>query len=208
MLHSYYESDLEPAHPIVITLAARPEAIDALPGAKRSSPRIMPDETKLALTDCASHGLVRPVTFQAVRHCFLPFWPVCISDALRLRGLSPTAQLSAGRARASKGGGTIIRRPRALRRVIEFARCDPAPAFVRRECGARSTRIRSSGTLGRRERPRDGWHFSGDGVRFLQPGERPRVWRAKCLISRLQADARHRSLTDGAAVVERRLLGR
>src|SRR5262252_2568339 len=31
----------------------------------------MPDETKLALTDCASHRLVRPVTFRAVRHCFL-----------------------------------------------------------------------------------------------------------------------------------------
>ena len=65
------ESDLEPAHPIVVTLAARLEAIDALPGAKLRSPRIMPDETKLALTDCASHGLVRPVTFQAVSHCFL-----------------------------------------------------------------------------------------------------------------------------------------
>ena len=57
-------------------------------------------------------------------------------------------------------------------------------------------------------RPRDGWHFSDDGVPFLQAGERPRVWRAKRLISRLQADARHRSLTDGAAVAERRLLGR
>jgi len=31
----------------------------------------MPDETKLALTDCASHGLIRPVIFQAVSHCFL-----------------------------------------------------------------------------------------------------------------------------------------
>src|SRR3954469_23381101 len=65
------EGDLEPAHPIVVTLAARLEAIDALPGAKRPSPRIMPDETKLALTDCASHGVVGPVTFQGVRHCFL-----------------------------------------------------------------------------------------------------------------------------------------
>ena len=57
-------------------------------------------------------------------------------------------------------------------------------------------------------RPRDGWHFSGDGVRFLQAGERPRVWRTKSLISRLQAEARRRSLTDGAAVAERRVLGR
>jgi hypothetical protein len=55
---------------------------------------------------------------------------------------------------------------------------------------------------------RDSWHFSGDGVRFLRAGERPRVWRAKSLTSRLQADALCRSLTDGAAVAEHRLLGR
>src|SRR3954471_9110868 len=65
------ESDLEPACPIVVILAARLEAIDALAGAKLRSPRIMPDETKLALTDCASLAFVRAVTFQAVRHCFL-----------------------------------------------------------------------------------------------------------------------------------------
>jgi hypothetical protein len=64
-----------------------------------------------------------------------------------------------------------------------------APEVLRRECGARFTRIRSRGTLGRRERPRDGCHFSGDGVRFLQAGGTPRVWRTKSLISRLQADA-------------------
>jgi len=58
-----------------------------------------------------------------------------------------------------------------------------------------------------RRRPRDGWHFSGDGVRFLQTGGRPRVWRTKSLISRLQAEARRRSLTNGAAVAERRVLG-
>jgi hypothetical protein len=38
--------------------------------------------------------------------------------------------------------------------------------------------------------------------------ERGRACGARSLISRLQADARHRSLTDGAAVAERRLLGR
>jgi hypothetical protein len=36
-----------------------------------------------------------------------------------------------------------------------------------------------------RQRPRGGWHFSGDGVRFLQGGERPRVWRTKSFTSRL-----------------------
>lgn len=54
----------------MVTFAASFDAIDALLGAKRRSPRIMPDETKLSLTDRASPGLVRPKTFQAVRHCF------------------------------------------------------------------------------------------------------------------------------------------
>jgi hypothetical protein len=58
------------------------------------------------------------------------------------------------------------------------------------------------------QRPTDGWHFSGDGVRFLQAGERSRVWRTKSLVSRLQDEARRRGLTDGAAVAERRVLGR
>ena len=35
------------------------------------------DETKLSLTDRTSHDLATPVTFQAVRHCFL-LWPVRI----------------------------------------------------------------------------------------------------------------------------------
>jgi hypothetical protein len=65
------ESDLEPAHPIVITLPARLEEVDALPGAKRRSPPMVSDETKLSLTDRTSHGLATPVTFQAGRHCFL-----------------------------------------------------------------------------------------------------------------------------------------
>jgi hypothetical protein len=65
------ESDFEPAHPIVVTLPARLEEVDALPGAKRRSPPMVSDETKLSLTDRTSHGLATPVTFQAVRHCFL-----------------------------------------------------------------------------------------------------------------------------------------
>jgi hypothetical protein len=63
---------LEPAHPIAIILAASLEAIDALPGAERGSPRIVPDETKLAITDGASRGFIKPVTFGAIGHCFLP----------------------------------------------------------------------------------------------------------------------------------------
>jgi hypothetical protein len=39
---------LEPAHPIAITLLASSEAIDALPGTKLGSPRVVADETKLA----------------------------------------------------------------------------------------------------------------------------------------------------------------
>src|SRR5215475_27814 len=69
------EGHLEPAQPIAVTLAASSETIDAFLGAKRGSPRIMTDETKLAITDCASRDPVRPVTFQAVRHCSLLLTP-------------------------------------------------------------------------------------------------------------------------------------
>jgi hypothetical protein len=65
------EGDLKPAHPVAVTLAAISEAISALLGTKRNSPRVVPDETKLAITDRASHRLVAPMTFGAVEHCFL-----------------------------------------------------------------------------------------------------------------------------------------
>jgi hypothetical protein len=65
------EGDLEPAHPIAVTLAASSEAIDALPGAKLGSPRVVPDETKLAITDCTSRGLPNSKTFARVWHCCL-----------------------------------------------------------------------------------------------------------------------------------------
>lgn len=59
----------------MVTPAVCLEAIDALLRAKRRSPRIMPDETKVALTDCALAALVRPKTFEAVRHCLpLSLW--------------------------------------------------------------------------------------------------------------------------------------
>ena len=66
------EGELEPAYPIVVTLPASPEAIDALLGTKRGSPRVVPDETKLPVTDRASRGFVRPETFRAVGHYRLP----------------------------------------------------------------------------------------------------------------------------------------
>src|SRR5262249_54439052 len=101
-------ADLEPAHPIAVTLAARSEVIHALPRAKRGSPRIMANETKFAIADCASRGLVGSMTFQAIRHCSLP-GPVRVSDACRLGVSSPAPQLSVGRRGASKGGRTTIR---------------------------------------------------------------------------------------------------
>src|ERR1700761_8523955 len=59
---------LLPTHPNAVTLRASSEAIDALLGTKRSSPRVVPDESKLAATNCASRGSARSQTFGAVRH--------------------------------------------------------------------------------------------------------------------------------------------
>jgi len=50
--------------------------------------------------------------------------------------------------------------------------------------------VHPPGLFGRHVGKRTGGHFSGIGVRFLQAGERPRVWRTKSLISRFQAEAR------------------
>ena len=44
------------------------QAIDALLGTKRVSTRVVPDETKLAITNCASHGAARSKAFGAVQH--------------------------------------------------------------------------------------------------------------------------------------------
>src|SRR6478735_8870061 len=65
------EGDLEPAYPIAVTRPASSEAVDALLGTKRGSPRVVPDETKLAITNCASRGSTRSKTFGAVWHCRL-----------------------------------------------------------------------------------------------------------------------------------------
>ena len=65
------EGDLEPGQPIPITCPASSEAIDALLGTKGGSPRVVPDETKLAITNRASRGSARSQTFGAVQHCSL-----------------------------------------------------------------------------------------------------------------------------------------
>src|ERR1700736_3749090 len=114
------EGDLEPAYPIAVTFPASSEAIDALLGTKGGSPRVVPDETKLAITDCASRGSARSKTFGAVQHCRLllalsslfvdhPFFtvalhqPVRFCNAFSLRQLRSAAQLNLGKRRASKG---------------------------------------------------------------------------------------------------------
>ena len=103
-------------HPIVVTLAARLEAINALPGAKRRSPRIMPDETKLSSTDCASHGLVRPVIFQTVKHCCLLL--ACAHfGCTKTKRIVTNGSIERGLSWGIQRGATMIRR---LRRVLEF----------------------------------------------------------------------------------------
>jgi len=88
----------------------------------------MPDETKLALTDCASHGLVRPVTFQAVRHCFLLLACAhfgCTKIKRIVTNSSIERRLNSGIQRGrdddTKAYGAWT--------VLEFACCEPAIAF-------------------------------------------------------------------------------
>jgi hypothetical protein len=114
--------DLEPGQPIAVTCPASCEASDALLGTKGGSPRVVPDETKLAITNCASRGSARsrPKAFGAVRNCSLllvlsslfvdhPCFtialhePVRFSNACSLRRSRLAAQLNVGNLRASKG---------------------------------------------------------------------------------------------------------
>src|SRR5258708_10914532 len=113
------EGDLEPAYPIAVTCPASSEAIDALLGTKRGSPRVVPDETKLAITNCASRGSATSKTFGAVQHCNLllvlsslfvdhPSFTVALRELVRfsnsssLRRSRSPAQLNLGHRRASK----------------------------------------------------------------------------------------------------------
>ena len=65
---------MEPGQPIPVTCPASSEATDALLGTKGGSPRVVPDETKLAITNCASRGAARSRTFGAVQHCSLHWY--------------------------------------------------------------------------------------------------------------------------------------
>jgi hypothetical protein len=64
------QGDLKPGQPIAVTCPASSEAIDTRPGAKRGSPGVIPDETKLAFTNRAACGSARSGTF-GVGHCRL-----------------------------------------------------------------------------------------------------------------------------------------
>jgi hypothetical protein len=85
---------LEPGQPIAIICPASFEAIDAVLGTKRGSPRVVSDEAKFALTDRASRGSSKSKTFGAVGHCSLllvlsslfvdhPFFVVALHEAVR-----------------------------------------------------------------------------------------------------------------------------
>lgn len=116
---------MEPGQPIPVTCPARSEAVDALPGTKGGSPRVVSDETKLAITNCASLGSARSRAFGTVQHCSLLFvlssyyrrcssiilfftaalhQPVRFSNGCSLSRSRSAAQLNVGKRRASKGG--------------------------------------------------------------------------------------------------------
>jgi len=63
--------DLEPGQPIQFACPASSEAIDALLGTKGGSPRVVSDEIKLAIANCATRGSTGTKTFGAVGHCSL-----------------------------------------------------------------------------------------------------------------------------------------
>src|SRR5246127_377821 len=118
VLRQMVEGDLEPAHPIAVTFPASSEAIDALPGTQRGAPRVVPDETKLAITNCASRGPGRSNTFGEVGHCCLgsiavvrrssishrrTCKPVRFSDPCSLGRSQSTTQLHEGNHPAPEG---------------------------------------------------------------------------------------------------------
>src|SRR5215469_13152069 len=117
---------MEPRQPIAVTCLASSEAIDALPGAEGGSPRVVPDESKPAVTDCAARGRAMSGIFRAVGHwCLL--WLYTSRSSIILLSLHPasftfalpessrfsdacilgqsrsTAQLTESRGRSSKG---------------------------------------------------------------------------------------------------------
>src|SRR5438094_420240 len=57
ILYPRIQRDLDPGQPAPIIFLAGSEAIDALFGTKGRSPLIVPNETKLAITDCAPRSI-------------------------------------------------------------------------------------------------------------------------------------------------------
>jgi hypothetical protein len=117
------EGDLEPSHPIAVTFPSRSEAIDATLGTQLRSPRVVPDETKLAVADCASRDFTGSRTFGAVGH-WCPLFgfivavrrssltlgfhePVRRFHAYSLSRSRSEVQLNAGRRRRPKGIGEL-----------------------------------------------------------------------------------------------------
>jgi hypothetical protein len=73
---------MEPGQPIAVTRLASSQAIDAFLGTERSSPRVVSDETKLAITDRASRGFAISMTFGAFWHRGFLFLSWCSSIIL------------------------------------------------------------------------------------------------------------------------------
>jgi hypothetical protein len=109
---------VERAHPIAVAFPARSEAIDALPGTKSSSPRVVPDEAKFFITYCASPVFAVSESLEVWHRCLLlivsslfagyPFsmsrFMGCAFSNARSLGRSRSAtQLSVGKHWASEG---------------------------------------------------------------------------------------------------------
>jgi hypothetical protein len=71
VLYRLVYGNLVPGQPVQVARPASPKAIGALLGTKGGSPRVVPDETKLAIANRATRGSGRPKTFGALRHCSL-----------------------------------------------------------------------------------------------------------------------------------------
>ncbi|MGY4434885.1 hypothetical protein ACVWWO_007362 [Bradyrhizobium sp. F1.13.1] len=157
VLWQLVEGDLEPTHPIAVTFPPSSEAIDALLGTKRRSPRVVPNETKLAITNCTSRGTGRSKTFGAVGHCTLlsvlsqlfvdhPIFivaldePVRFSDARSLRRSRSAAQLNADIRPASRW---VTERYEGLGRLLTKPTTSAKGAVARYADAARSCRTSS-----------------------------------------------------------------
>jgi hypothetical protein len=147
--------DLEPGQPIAITRPASSEAIDAVLGTKRGSPRVVPDEAKFAITDCASRGSSKSKTFGAVEHCSLllvlsslfvdhpfsrsHFMSSCAFQRIQPKTWRSAAQLNVGKSSGIQRGQGTIRRFKELERrsssyrdrSINWRRCCTAATLAR-----------------------------------------------------------------------------